>query len=219
MGGPSKIWMPFAGRPVLEWTLTRFVAAGVTRGVVVAQEDDHETIRQMTHRLGMTIAVTAGGAERYLSVVRGLAALSEVQPDSVVLIHDAARFLVPAEVIRRVAEAAAEHGAALPVLDVVDTVKIVDEGEQVRETVPRESLRLAQTPQGFKKHIIDQAYARWTASRVPTDDAEVAEAAGFAVQAVRGDRVNQKLTRPEDVAWLEAMLKGGMSDNPDWSRI
>lgn len=208
MGGLNKIWLPFDGRPVLEWTLRRFMEAGVTQGVVVAQRVDHAKVRSLFKHLGLSdMTVVSGGSERYLSVMAGLGALKG-EADDVVLIHDAARFLVPMLLIRRVVAAAQEYGAALPVTEVVDTVKAIGPDGLVKRTVPRRPLGLAQTPQAFKKALIESAYGRWDGSTVPTDDAEVAERFGVHVRAVPGDRLNQKLTRPEDVVWFEAVLKG-----------
>lgn len=209
MGGVNKIWMMFEGHPVLQWTLQRFVEAGVFRGVVVAQPSDHEAVRRLLRTMGLQdMTVVAGGSERYLSVAAGLAALTAAEAEDVVLIHDAARFLVPMLLIRRVVAAAEEYGAALPVIDVVDTVKSVGPDGLVKRTVPRHPLGLAQTPQGFKKGLIERAYRSWGSAAVPTDDAEVAEHIGVKVRAVPGDRINQKLTQPQDVAWFEVMLKG-----------
>jgi 2-C-methyl-D-erythritol 4-phosphate cytidylyltransferase len=209
MGGINKIWMPFEGHPVLQWTLQRFVEAGVHHGVVVAQPSDHEAVRRLFKTMELDqMTVVAGGAERYLSVMAGLSALTQAGAQDVVLIHDAARFLVPMLLIRRVIAAAEEYGAALPVIDVVDTVKSVGPDGLVKRTVPRHPLGLAQTPQGFRKGLIERAYRSWGNASVPTDDAEVAEHIGVRVRAVPGDRINQKLTQPEDVAWFEVMLKG-----------
>lgn len=209
MGGVNKIWMEFEGRTVLEWTLLRFLDAGVTRGVVVSQPPDYAKVQEIFRSLGLEqMQVVSGGAERYLSVKAGLDALSQASPDDVVLIHDAARFLVPMLLIRRVIAATEEHGAALPVIEVVDTVKSVGPDGLVKRTVPRRPLGLAQTPQGFRLGLIQKAYERWDSASVPTDDAEVAERSGVKVRAVPGDRLNQKLTQPEDSGWFEAVLKG-----------
>lgn len=207
MGGEPKIWMTFQGRPVLEWTLSRFQAAGIQQGVVVAQADDMDAVRQLVTRLQMTYQVTEGGAERYLSVEAGLNALDRGGPEAIVLIHDAARFLVPPSVIGRVVEAAHQYGAALPVVEVADTVKQIDGEGRVEATIPRAALRLAQTPQGFRRTILAAAYRAWPGPQVPTDDAEVVEAAGYPVWTVVGDVASHKLTRPEDVAWMEALIE------------
>jgi len=209
MGGTKKIWMNFSGRSVLEWTLFRFLEAGVTQGVIVAQLADHSRIISLCRSLGLSrMTVVEGGRERYLSVMAGLDALCLAQSQDVVLIHDAARFLVTSRVIERVIEAAATTGAALPVIEVVDTIKEVASNGHVLRTIPRQSLGMAQTPQGFHKELLERAYALWEGLEVPTDDAEVAERAGIAVQVVTGDPKNQKLTRPEDVAWFMETLKG-----------
>ena len=208
MGGANKIWMMFEGRTVLEWTLRHFAEAGVTEGVVVIQPFDQGQVQALLTRLGLTeMGVAHGGLERHLSVMAGLSALHDAQPDDVILIHDAARFLVPRRLIRRVIAAAEEYGAALPVMEVVDPVKTVGPDGLVKRTVPRRPLGLAQTPQGFKHSFIMQGYARWESSLLPADDAEVVERSGIKVRAVPGDRLNQNLTQPEDVAWFSAMLK------------
>lgn len=217
MGGTNKIWMNFEGRSVLEWTLTRFVEAGVDCGVVVAQAVDHAAVVTLLHKMSLPgMRVAHGGSERYLSVMAGLSELTAAAPDDVVLIHDAARFLVPMLLIRRVIAATEEYGAALPVIEMVDTVKSVGPDGLVKRTVPRRPLGLAQTPQGFRKRLIEEAYAQWESATVPTDDAEVAERAGIKVRAVTGDRLNQKLTQPQDVYWFDAVLKGLMkhADGP-----
>lgn len=209
MGGRNKIWLNFDGRSALEWSLYRFLEAGIDQGVVVAQPVDQPAATKLVTKLGLDqMRVVDGGTERYLSVLAGLAALNGAGPDDVVLIHDAARFLVPMLLIRRVVAAAQEYGAAVPVIDVIDTVKSVGPDGLVKRTVPRRLLGLAQTPQGFKRSIIEGAYARWDSTVPPTDDAEVAERTGVKVRAVPGDRLNQKLTQPEDIAWFETMLKG-----------
>lgn len=208
MGGANKIWMTFEERSVLEWTLRRFMEAGVTDGVVVVQPLDKSRVLPLFKMLGLTgMRVAEGGEERHLSVMAGLAALEDVDADDVVLIHDATRFLVPRRLIRRVIAATEEHGAALPVMAVVDPVKTVGPDGLVKRTVPRRPLGLAQTPQGFKKSVIARGYACWESSLLPADDAEVAERAGVKVRAVPGDRLNQNLAQPEDVAWFAAMLK------------
>ncbi len=218
MGGNPKIWMTFQGRPVIEWTLRRFQEADVRQGVVVARQDDLTRVAEVLADLELAYQTTAGGSERYLSVRRGLQALGEISPKSVVLIHDAARFLTPKSLIRRVADQASIHGAALPVLEVPDTVKRVEESGQVESTVPRDCLRLAQTPQGFHYEIIVEAYRRLSGPLVPTDDAEVAERAGFPVWTVAGDPMNVKLTRPEDARIMAALAEGGTRD-ADWPGV
>ncbi len=217
----SKMWIVLQGRPALAWSLENFAAGGRFDGgvVVVRPEHEAEILRWLkSYRLNNWVTAP-GGRDRYLSVQSGLEALrGQMDPMDVVLIHDAARILVSAEVIDRVREAAGEWGAALPGLTVTDTVKRVEErdcGFDVVETIPRLSLRLAQTPQGFRQHVIWEAHRHWHQG-VPTDDAEVVEALGHRVVMVEGDPANRKLTTPEDILWFEWRLQNA-GHEPDRS--
>jgi 2-C-methyl-D-erythritol 4-phosphate cytidylyltransferase len=149
-----------------------------------------------------------GGSTRTESVSAGL----DVLPSSVdvVLVHDAARALTPAEVFRRVATAVAAGSAAVvPVLAVVDTVKVVENGV-VTATPDRSSLRAVQTPQGFAADVLRAAHAS-TAARDPqiTDDAMLMEARGATVAVVDGDSLAFKVTTPLDLVFAEAVLARG----------
>jgi len=142
------------------------------------------------------VTVVAGGATRQESVRAGLAA---VWPDvRIVLVHDAARALTPASVFARVV-GAVESGtdAVLPVLPVVDTLKRVD-ADAVTAAVDRADLAAAQTPQGFRRDVLDAAYER--AREEYTDDAALVQAAGFPVYTVAGDERAFKITTPADLA-------------------
>ncbi len=208
--GP-KLWLPVAGRPVIAWSLWYFAVKGqIDLGVVVSRPEDREPIQSWlaAYRLTRWVMVS-GSLERYLSVRNGLTAIeSEARDEDVVLIHDAARMMVPFSVIDRVRRAAESSGAAMPGLPVMDTVKEVREKEGTTEvlgTVPRNTLRLAQTPQGFRYGLIREAHAAWRQG-IPTDDAEVVERAGYRVCVVPGDPDNRKLTTPDDLEWFEWRL-------------
>ena len=128
------------------------------------------------------------------------------------LVHDAARPLVSAEIIAAVASAAAEHGAALPVLPIVDTVKRVRDG-RAESTLDRSELFAAQTPQGFRLDVLIRAYAdAESAGLTLTDEAQAVERLGGPVAAVAGAARNRKLTTPEDLRWAERLLE---SEAPD----
>jgi 2-C-methyl-D-erythritol 4-phosphate cytidylyltransferase len=127
--------------------------------------------------------------------------------DGVVLVHDAARPFVEPALIDAVAAAASEHGAALPVLPVVDTVKRVRDGF-VAETLDRSELFGAQTPQGFRFQLLVRAYAAGEAEGLTlTDECMAVEHAGQRVRAVPGSARNRKLTTPADLEWAEALLR------------
>jgi 2-C-methyl-D-erythritol 4-phosphate cytidylyltransferase / 2-C-methyl-D-erythritol 2,4-cyclodiphosphate synthase len=154
-----------------------------------------------------------GGATRQASVRAGLEALSARAPD-IVLIHDAARPFVSGDVISRAIEAAEFTGAAIPVVAVTDTVKLVDASGNIEATPERARLRIAQTPQAFRFDVILQAHRR--AAREGradfTDDAALAEWAGLTVATFEGDVANMKMTTPEDFVREEARLASGLGD-------
>jgi len=151
------------------------------------------------------LAVTVGGRTRGESVIAGL----QEMPDEVrvVLVHDAARPLASAALITRVvAEARNGHGA-IAALPVTDTLKEVDADGRIVRTVPRERLWRAQTPQGFPREMIDQAYfAARERGELGTDDASVCEALGFPVVVVRGSERAMKVTEEADFARAEALF-------------
>jgi 2-C-methyl-D-erythritol 4-phosphate cytidylyltransferase/2-C-methyl-D-erythritol 2,4-cyclodiphosphate synthase len=154
-----------------------------------------------------------GGATRQASVHAGLEALASMNPD-IVLIHDAARPFVSPAVISRAIEAAGRHGAAIPVIPVTDTIKLVGEAGDIEATPERARLRIAQTPQAFRFDVILDAHRR--AARAGrsdfTDDAALAEWAGLTVATFEGDASNMKLTTPEDFAREEARLGAMLGD-------
>ena len=171
------------------------------------------------HELGLSehstpVSVVAGGQTRQASVAAGLDALQrEIHSGAlvdVVLVHDAARPLTPVSVFERViAEVRAHRCAVLPVLPVVDTIKRV-EGDQVRETIERTELRIAQTPQGCEFAALQAAYEQ--ASQEFTDDAALAAAAGIPVRTVDGDALSRKITTREDLEWATAQLARRAAD-------
>jgi 2-C-methyl-D-erythritol 4-phosphate cytidylyltransferase len=139
-------------------------------------------------------------------VSRGLAALPEAA-DAIILVHDAARPLITDDVIDTVIDAAERSGAAVPAIVPSDTIKTVTGDGTVEATLPRESLRLAQTPQGFRGATLREAYAR--AERdgfTGTDDATLVERAGGKVTIVDGSTRNIKITTPLDLMLAEAIL-------------
>jgi len=144
---------------------------------------------------GTRIIPVIGGERRQDSVERGLEALSS--DVDIVLIHDAARPFASPDLAERVAEAAREHGAVVPVIAVPDTIKRVD-GEVVAETLERSTLGLAQTPQGFRREVIEAAYRELEGADV-TDDARAVELTGHPVTVVPGEPGNFKVTTPVDL--------------------
>lgn len=200
-GELPKQFLPLAGMPILARSVAAFAAHRRVRRLVVV--GDRLAIRQHCPTVA-ALPVVAGGATRQASARAGLEALAEDAPDAV-LIHDAARPLVPERVIDAVCDALAEGAeAVIPALPVTDTLKAARAGV-VERTVPREGLHRVQTPQGFRYGAILAAH-RAVRGTECTDDAAVAEAAGLTVRLVAGAEENLKVTTREDLTRAEALV-------------
>jgi 2-C-methyl-D-erythritol 4-phosphate cytidylyltransferase/2-C-methyl-D-erythritol 2,4-cyclodiphosphate synthase len=199
--GEPKAWRMLAGRPVLRWSVEGLLSAGAGEVVVVVARDRIAHVDDALEGLVGWRAVT-GGRTRAESVQAGLAALTCGRNEAV-LVHDAARpFVTRAHVDRLLATLDVADGA-VPALPVPDTLK---RGESlVDETVSREGLWRAQTPQAFRFGRLKAAYRRWPASEEPTDDASVMERAGGSVAMAPGDPMLMKLTYPEDFLMAEQL--------------
>jgi len=179
-----KALVPLAGRPLVRWSVETLLTGGVAEVVVAVPT-------------------------RTASVRAALAAVTDPArsaPDAV-LVHDAARPLTPPEVVARVLAALADGApAVVPVLPVVDTTVSVDGDGVVTGTLPRETLRRVQTPQGFSSAVLADAYDRLAAGVELTDDAAVVRAAGVPVATVAGDERAAKVTVPHDLALAELQI-------------
>lgn len=203
MGHVRKQYMELDGEPVLLRAIRPFLEHPRIGWVVVAlpapDVDDPPAF------LPPEVIVVAGGAERGDSVRNALAAV----PDraEAILVHDAARPLVTRPVLDRVLEVVDRGSGAVAGLPVSDTLKRVAESGAVLETVDRAGLWQAQTPQGFPRGMIVEAYLRALEEGIrATDDAALAERYGGPVVVVRGDPRNIKITRPEDVELAQRLL-------------
>ncbi len=199
--GYNKVLADLQGRPVIEWTIRNFVFSGLidTLILVVNPKDKEDMTRICDPYISrIEFIVEIGGDNRQDSVYNGLKALPEKV--ETVLIHYGARPFVDREIIESSIKNAREHGAACTGLPARDTIKIVNSKNAVLSTPDRESVWHAQTPQSFKKDIIIKAYENAkNKSILGTDDAEVAESAGFKVYMFEGSSRNIKLTTAEDL--------------------
>lgn len=194
--GAPKAFASLGGRTVLEVALEGVRALGEPVEIVVVAPATH---LEAARALAGEATVVAGGDSRQRSVAAGLAALS--RSPRIVLVHDAARCLTPAAVFDRVAAAVRAHGTGVvPTLPVVDTIKRVADGRVV-ETVPRDELAAAQTPQGFPREVLERALAAREGEA--TDDASLVAALGVPVRAVAGDELAFKITTPADLERAE----------------
>jgi 2-C-methyl-D-erythritol 4-phosphate cytidylyltransferase / 2-C-methyl-D-erythritol 2,4-cyclodiphosphate synthase len=220
MGGKiPKQYLPLRGKPLLWHTLERFERSDWVDGIVlVVRPEDAETCRSKVLEDGHFSKVrelVSGGRERWESVLLGLR--RTVPEDEIVLVHDAVRPFVSEDLLARVVEAAVECGAAIPALPVKETVKAVAEGCIVR-TLDRAELRSAQTPQGFRRELLLDAYGGMAEGEGVTDDAMLVESMGHSVRVVEGDGDNLKITTPGDLAWASWLIEREGSAEMDGKR-
>lgn len=218
VGVPGKVLLPLAGAPMIAWALRALEeAAGVGAVVVAAGAHTREAIARLVadERFAKVHAVAPGGERRQDSVAAGLAALPE--GIEIVVIHDGARPLAEAELFNRCVRAAAETGAAIAATPVADTLKRAADGVII-ETVDREGLWAAQTPQAFRLSVLREAMAAHAGETV-TDEALLCEAAGLPVRIVPASAANLKVTRPEDIPVAEALLRARVAEAGARSRV
>ncbi|MGD1119984.1 MAG: 2-C-methyl-D-erythritol 4-phosphate cytidylyltransferase [Dehalococcoidales bacterium] len=205
MQGVDKMFVPLGRIPVLARVLNTFQKCKkIDQIVVVMHEKNIEECRQMVaaeHWYKVT-DICLGGKRRQDSVVEGM---KRIKIADWVVIHDGARPLVTIDLIERGLEAAKETGAAAAAVPVIDTIKQVDKGEIVHQTLPRQNLRAVQTPQVFSFDIIRNTY-KYAGGDV-TDDATLVEKAGFKVKLYPGSYANIKITTPDDLAMAKAFLE------------
>ena len=198
-----KQFLMLGGEPIVARTINTFSEALPGAEIVVVLPEAHMPLWENL-RARFDVAphrIVAGGVERFHSVLNGINALSsEVE---YIAVHDGVRALVSKRLIIRAMLAAEEHGAVIPVVDVVDSYRRV-EGEN-SYIVPRADLRIVQTPQIFNAQLLRDAYnVEFNAAF--TDDASVVEARGGHITLVDGERTNIKITTPEDIALAECFL-------------
>lgn len=207
-GGQVK--KPFAqidNRPIFIRSIELFVnRKDVAQIILTVAPDDYDVVKEKyaANLMFMGIKLVKGGAERFESVRAALEHLDEAA--DLVCIHDAVRPCVLESWIDEVFKQAGKTGAAILGAPLVGTIKRV-KGKAVEETVARENLYEAQTPQVFRKDLLLKAYAELPADFHPTDDAQVVEQAGHPVAIVSSDHRNLKITTPSDMALAAAILK------------
>lgn len=212
-----KQFLELGGLPLLVHSLRVLEASHVISAIVLAvPKSEMEYCRRdivSAHGFKKVRAVVEGGEERQDSVGRGLAAVGD--DADIVLVHDAVRPFLTGEMIARVVEAAAKHGAAIVAVPMRDTVKRAGPDGLIDETVDRKPLWLAQTPQAFKRGLLEEAHAKALQDGFrATDDAQLVEHLGHRVAIVEGSTDNIKVTRPEDLAMGESILASRRGSAP-----
>lgn len=201
-----KQFLPVGGVPVLMRTISRFAEAVPGVGIIlVLPESQHGYWDSLCREHSFTVSHTVvnGGDTRFASSRNGLMAIP-ADAQGLVGIHDGVRPFVSAEVICRCYDAARSHGAAIPVMPVTDTLRLVSP-DGGGHNVLRSDYRVVQTPQVFDISLARRAFDR-PYSESFTDDASVVEAAGHRVTMVEGNRENIKLTTPFDLKIAESLL-------------
>jgi 2-C-methyl-D-erythritol 4-phosphate cytidylyltransferase/2-C-methyl-D-erythritol 2,4-cyclodiphosphate synthase len=204
-GGIPKQYRSLAGTAVIARAFDAFGAMPVH----IVHGEGHDEVLATALGSRTPASATIGGATRRASVRVGLEAIAAMGGADRVLIHDAARPGLSASVVVRLLAALDGADGAVPVLPVVDTLVRVD-GDTIGATAPREGLVRVQTPQAFRFAAILDAHRRWRDAEEPTDDAQVARAAGLIVAAVTGDAALEKLTHDADFTAAEARLAGAL---------
>ena len=206
-----KQFLTLGGQPLLVHSLRALDASDAIAAIVLAvppSETDY-CRTEIVSRYGFKKVqqVVAGGEERQDSVRLGLEAVGA--DADIVLVHDAVRPFLTADMIARVVAAAAKHGAAIVAIPMRDTVKRVGAGGLIEETVDRKPLWLAQTPQAARRALLQDAHHKAQREGFRgTDEAQLIERMGHRVAIVEGSTENIKVTRPEDLMIGEAILAG-----------
>lgn len=196
------------GRPLVSRAIEPFEKENqIERIILVYPSDEEEAVylRLVESEGFRKIKLVAGGESRFDSVRHGFLALPACE---VVLIHDAARPLITNRLVVSVLQKAREAGAAIPAMPMAETVKRVEQ-DQILQTLPRDTLFLAQTPQGFRYDVLQKAYDQIASSYAApswTDEAMMVEELGLPVAIVPGEKRNLKITDPEDLKLAEYLL-------------
>jgi 2-C-methyl-D-erythritol 4-phosphate cytidylyltransferase len=210
MGGETdKLFLPLAGRPLVAHTWQRFDRAGcIAEIILVVRDGRQKAFADLAAACGFQkpFRLVAGGPERQDSVWNGLQNLSP--GTEIVAIQDAARPCTSEALIEATIAAARQTGAAVAAQAVTDTIKESDDGRFIARHLDRARLWAVQTPQTFAVEVIRRALAKVRERKLlVTDDTAACELIGQAVQLVSHTGPNPKVTRPEDVPWVEMLLR------------
>lgn len=207
-----KMLIPIAKKPLLYWTLSRLEKCSTLHGIVLAVPSDYlEVFKKniLKWKLKKIIAVVPGGTERTDSTRNALKVIpSQYQ---IIGIHDGARPFVDSQLIQNCYAAAEKNGAAILAVPVKETIKVTLKNNMIQKTIPRHQCWAAQTPQVFKREIVEKIHGKnfrsSQAKNIFTDDASIAESMGYPVKIVQGSYENIKVTTPEDLWVAERLVR------------
>ena len=210
-GETPKQFLALRGLPMIVRSLAPFQASPLIDEIVCAVSKNEITSFErlvQEYRITKVKRIVPGGERRQDSVQAAVAFLEkEKSPDDIVLVHDGVRPLASAALIERIVEAARKFGAAIPALPLTDSLKRLSPSGVIEQSVSREHLWTAQTPQGFRLSILVEALRRAEKERFwGTDEAALVERLGAPVHCVEGTRENIKITSPEDFEMAELLI-------------
>jgi 2-C-methyl-D-erythritol 4-phosphate cytidylyltransferase len=207
-----KQFLPVGGQPILMYTINQFYLFSSSLSIIlVLPQKDISAWKELCLAYSFTIPLTlvAGGETRFQSVLNGLNSIAPTE--GLVAIHDGVRPFVSLSTIRDSFEVAQKEGCAIAVVPLKDSIRrVTANGKSHSED--RAGFRLVQTPQTFNLPLIKQSFAMATHTHF-TDDASVAEAAGFPISLIEGSYENIKITTPEDMLWAEAFVNNKYGSN------
>jgi 2-C-methyl-D-erythritol 4-phosphate cytidylyltransferase len=201
-----KQYLPILGLPLMAYSLNVFTSNDRISTVnIVLSADDVHWQKQATQKHAKIVVHYCGGETRAASVLNGLSAMNQVADDDWVLVHDAARPGLTDELLNRLLDSVkGDAVGGLLAIPLADTLKRADSAQRVARTEPREHLWQAQTPQMFPYALLKNALQHGGCA--PTDEAQAVEALGLQPKLVLGDLRNFKVTYPQDLALMEAIL-------------
>jgi 2-C-methyl-D-erythritol 4-phosphate cytidylyltransferase len=200
-----KQFLPIGNAPILMHTIKRFFTSNEQVNIVlVLPEEQMERWHQLCEKYSFSIPhlIVSGGKNRFQSVRNGLNSIGV--NEGLVAIHDGVRPFISKRIIEETYRIAEEKGNAVASVELKDSIRLVD--TKGNKAVSRHDYRTIQTPQTFKISLIRDAFHKAQNDRY-TDDASVAEAAGYNIELIEGSYENIKITTPEDLAMAEAILK------------
>jgi len=198
MGGRDKILAPLGEDVIFMHSVRAFTHSSHVDEVVVvvsAENLDNANKEIAKYRFHKPVKLVLGGSQRRISAKQGLLAASS--NSEIILVHDGARPLLSADLIKKVSQGAKEHGACVPAILPADTIKETIDEQTVSKTLCRQNLRAIQTPQGFKRELLLKAYENNDEN--VTDDAQMVEQCGYTVYLCLGEDNNIKVTTPKDL--------------------
>lgn len=208
----KKQFFEINGRPIIKYVVDNFLSLKyISQIILVIEKNDIEKVKKIfkTKKYN-TIEFVIGGKERFDSVFNAVNHLDK--NTKFVLIHDVARPLVSKKLIYRTIEEIKNYDCVIPAIPIVDTTKLIDKDLKVVNTIDRTNLVLVQTPQAFKKEVVEHIYSRdvlykWTKEMKVTDDSQLAELEGFKVKVIMGEKTNIKITSKDDIKIIKAFLR------------